>query len=114
MYAGPPVKRWTATLLTSHDLPIEMQMTDHALEQIAFRTASFFERIDVVKAGPHRKQITRKLGLSNFAVWVFFMPHSRFIKRHETKTYIHQHFGSSVRVPIDRDVRSASTELGLY
>jgi hypothetical protein len=30
------------------------------------------------KAGPQRKPITRKLGLSNFAVWVFFLPHSRF------------------------------------
>src|SRR6266568_5156125 len=33
---------------------------------------------------------------------------------HETKTDIYQHSGSSVRVPIDRDVRSASTGLSLY
>jgi hypothetical protein len=29
---------------------------------------------------PQRKQITHKLGLSNFAVWDFFLPHLRFIK----------------------------------
>src|SRR5262249_42615950 len=64
--------------------------------------------------GPKPKQITRNLGLSNVADWIFFFPHSRFIKRHETKTHTYQHSGSSVRVPIDGDVRSASTELGLY
>jgi hypothetical protein len=70
-----------------------------------------------------RKQITRKLGLSNFGNWVFFLPHSRFIngqsikggnKHHETKTNIKQHSGSSIRVPIDGNVRSATSELGLY
>jgi hypothetical protein len=66
------------------------------------------------KAGPQRNQITRNLGLSKFADWVFSLPHSRFIKRHETKTHTYQHSGSSVRVPLDGDVRSASTELGLY
>src|SRR4029077_16495354 len=35
-------------------------------------------------------------------------------KQHETKTNIYQHSGSSVRVPIDGDVRSASSALGLY
>ena len=35
-------------------------------------------------------------------------------KDHETKTDIYQHSGSSVRVPIDGNVRSASSELGLY
>jgi hypothetical protein len=75
------------------------------------------------KRGPQLNQITRKLGLSNFAIWVFFLPHSRFMngqsikeanKHHETKTNIYQHSGSSVRVPIDGDIRSASTELRLY
>jgi hypothetical protein len=49
------------------------------------------------KAGPQLNQITCKLGLSNFAIWVFFLPHPRFIngqsikggnKHHETKTNI--------------------------
>jgi hypothetical protein len=35
-------------------------------------------------------------------------------KHHETKTDIYRHSGSSVRVPIDGDVRSASGELRLY
>jgi hypothetical protein len=34
--------------------------------------------------------------------------------RMKTKTDIYQHSGSSVRVPIDGDVRSSSTELSLY
>src|SRR5262245_51192971 len=29
---GSPVKRWTATSLASHDLPIEVRITDHVLE----------------------------------------------------------------------------------
>jgi hypothetical protein len=35
-------------------------------------------------------------------------------KHYETKTDIYQHCGSSIPVPIDGDVRSASTKLGLY
>ena len=40
--------------------------------------------------------------------------HQHGNKHHETKTNIHQHSGSSLRVPIDGGVRSASSELGLY
>jgi hypothetical protein len=35
-------------------------------------------------------------------------------KHHETKTDIQHHSGSSIRVPIGGDIRSASSELGLY
>src|SRR5437764_13870461 len=51
------------------------------------------------------------------------LPHRRFRngkfnqggnKHHETKTNTYQHSGSSIRVPIDGDVRSASSELRLY
>ena len=49
------------------------------------------------------------------------LPHRRFRngnstkeQYHKTKTNSYQHSGSSIRVPIDGDVRSASTEVGFY
>ena len=71
-----------------------------------------FERSDLNTAGKilqFRHNLCR-----NFVLYMFGKFNKGDNKHHETKTDIYQHSGSSIRVPIDGDIRSASSELRLY